>query len=139
MNVELMKTRTMLDWSFILDADRTSCRPPDAAGLSAIVFSLTQLSLCAQLLLLLLLGDAPSQTHLPQDRNNRSKQNTFHHDSSNLSTELAIYPNTMLAVLANSKQNVLLVKSARLGRITQLWNLDQSDTFHSCQHVFMLS
>lgn len=113
MNVELMKTRTMLDRSFILDADRTSCRPPDAAGLSAIVFSLTQLSLCAELLiLLLLLGDAPSQTHLPQDRKNRSKQNTFHHDSSNLSTKLAIYPNTMLAMLANSKQNVLLVKSA---------------------------
>lgn len=69
-----MKTRIMLDRSVILAADWRSCRsrPADAAGLSAIVFSLTQLSLPALmllLLLLLLLGEPLSQTDVPQDQN----------------------------------------------------------------------
>lgn len=89
-----MKTRTMLDRSFVLGADRPT--PPDAAGLSAIVFALTQLSLGAPLLLLLLLllGDAPSQTDLPQDRKNRPKQ-----VSSRLRPSVyGSYPDTRLAV-----------------------------------------
>lgn len=65
-------------------------RPPGAAGLSAIIFSLTQLSLPTLLLLLLLLhllGDAPSQTHLPQDRKHRPKHGAFHHDWNHLSAK----------------------------------------------------